>query len=61
MNELSANDVLDLIGSLAQHLREEGETDMRGVLNGIRVIKKELAAGKSREEIIDLFKEDNDE
>lgn len=61
MNELSANDALDLIRSLAQHFREEGETDMRGILNGVRVIKEQIAAGKSREEIIDLFNEDNDE
>lgn len=60
MNELSAKDVLDIIGSLVQHFRENGETDMRGILNGIRVIKEQIASGKSREDIIELFNEDCD-
>ena len=60
MNELSAKDVLDIIGYLVQQFRENGETDMRGILNGIRVIKEHIASGKSREDIIELFNEDCD-
>lgn len=60
MKELSVNDVLNLISTLAQHFREQGENDMRGVLNCIRLIREQIASGKSREEIIELFNEDCD-
>lgn len=60
MKELSVNDVLNLISTLAQDFREQGENDMRGMLNGIRLIREQIASGKSREEIIELFNEDCD-
>ncbi len=50
--ELTVQDVLALIEKRAQWCRENGESDMRNILNTIRGIKSDIAAGKTRDEIM---------
>jgi hypothetical protein len=52
MEELTAQDVLTLIKKRAQWCRENGESDMRNILNTIRGIEGDIAAGKTRDEIM---------
>lgn len=61
MNELTAHDVLKLLTDRAQWCRENGESDMRNILNTARHIKTMLADGKSREEILADFADDESE
>jgi uncharacterized protein (DUF433 family) len=61
MNELTALDVLKLLTDRAQQCRENGDSDMRNILNTARHIKTMLNDGKSREEILADFAEDEDE
>lgn len=60
MNELTVNDVLELVRKYAQQCRENGESDMRNILNCIRYIKDGIQSGKSREEIIGAWEEDDE-
>lgn len=52
MDQLTVQDVLTLIEKRAQWCRENGESDMRNILNTIRGIKSDIAAGKTRDEIM---------
>jgi hypothetical protein len=52
MEELTAQDVLTLIKKRAQWCRENGESDMRNILNTVRGIESDIAAGKTRAEIL---------
>jgi hypothetical protein len=52
MDQLTVQDVLTLIEKRAQWCRENGESDMRNILNTIRGIKSDIAAGKTRAEIL---------
>ena len=52
MDQLTVQDVLALIEKRAQWCRENGESDMRNILNTIRGIKSDIAAGKTRDEIM---------
>ena len=61
MNELTAQDVLKLLMDHAQRCRENGESDMRNILNVGRMIKAKLAEGKSREEIFAYLADDEEE
>lgn len=61
MNELTAQDVLKLMTDRAQWCRENGESDMRNILNTGRSIKAMLAEGKSREEILAYFVDDEED
>lgn len=61
MNELTAQDVLTLLMDRAQWCRENGESDMRNILNVGRMIKEKLAEGKSREEILAYLADDDEE
>ena len=58
MNELNANDVLKIIGKRAQSCREDGESDMRNIIDLVGFLRREIANGKSREEILNEFIED---
>ena len=60
MNELTVNDVLELVRKYAQQCRENGESDMRNILYCIRYIKYAIESGKSREEIIGAWEEDDE-
>lgn len=59
--KLTAEDVLKLIEDRAQWCRENGESDMRNILNTIRGIKGDMAEGKSRTEILAGFAEEEDD
>ena len=59
--ELTANDALDLVAKRAQECRENGDSDMRNILNYVRAIKPLVAEGKTREEIIAYFADDDDD
>jgi hypothetical protein len=61
MDQLTAHDVLNLITARAQWCRENGESDMRNILNTARLIKTMLEEGKSREEILSYLADDDDE
>ena len=62
MNDLTVDDVLKIIGDRAQWCRENGESDMRNILNTVRHIRNDIAAGKTREEILKSWEpEDEDE
>lgn len=61
MNELTAHDVLKLMTDRAQWCRENGESDMRNILNTGRSIRTMLSEGKSREEILAYFADDESE
>ena len=52
MNQLTAQDALDLIIDRAQDCRENGESDMRTIIGTARYLKQCIDNGKSREEII---------
>lgn len=61
MNQLTAVDVLKLISDRAQWCRENGESDMRNILNTVRIIKNMLNEGKTRNEVMDYFSDEEDE
>ncbi len=61
MSQLTVDDVLSLLSERAQWCRENGESDMRNILNTIRSIKTLISEGKSREDILDYFSDDDEE
>ena len=58
---MTAKDVLKLVTDRAQWCHENGESDMRNILNTTRSIKAMLAEGKTRDEILASFAEDDEE
>jgi hypothetical protein len=61
MSGLTADDALKLLADRAQWCRENGETDMRNILNTVHGIKSMIAEGKSRAEILEALGPDEDE
>lgn len=61
MDQLTAQDVLKLVADRAQWCRENGESDMRNILNTTRIIKTMLDEGKTRDEILAYYADDDDE
>lgn len=61
MEQLTVDDALKLLADRAQQCRENGDTDMRNILNTVRGIKSMISDGKSREEIIAAWGPDDDE
>jgi hypothetical protein len=61
MEQITALDVLQLVGDRAQWCRENGESDMRNILNTTRYLKSLIDAGKTRDEIMAEFADDEDE
>ena len=61
MDQLTAEDVLKLLADRAQQCRENGESDMRNILNTVRGIRAMIAGGKTRAEILADFAPDEDE
>lgn len=55
---LTAIDALKLVGDRVQWCRENGETDLRGILATIRGIQSMIDKGASREEILISFADD---
>ena len=58
MNEITVNDVLKIIKDEAQWCRENGESDMRNILNAVNYLQNQIDSGKSREEILVNFERD---
>lgn len=60
MNELTI-DVLNIIRNRAQWMREEGESDMRSIIYLVDGLKADIVNGKSIEEILSEFEEEDGE
>lgn len=60
MNEFTAIDVLKIIEQRAQFCRKNGESDMRNILDLVRFLRQGISSGKSREQIINEFVEDEE-
>jgi len=54
---LTANDALGIIAGYAQASRENGDSDMRIILNLVQEIKGLINEGKTRDEILNKFVE----
>lgn len=61
MEKLTATEALDLVAEQAQKCRENGESDMRNILNFVRAIKPLVAEGKTRQEISAYWGDDEDD
>ena len=61
MEQLTVDDTLKLLADRAQSCRENGDTDMRNILNTVRGIRSMIAEGKSRAEILTALGPDDDE
>ena len=61
MDQLTVDDALKLLADRAQRCRENGDTDMRNILNTVRGIKSMIAEGKTRAEILAALGPDDDE
>ena len=61
MNKLTVYDALTLIKDFAQRCRENGESDMRNILNFVRALERDYAKGMTRNDLLDLYTpEDSD-
>ncbi len=60
-NELTALDAIDILAARAQWCREEGESDMRNILNTASYLRSLIKDGKSRDEILAEFAEEDEE
>lgn len=61
MEQLTVEDTLKLLADRAQQCRENGDSDMRNILNAVRGIRTMIADGKSRAEILAAWGPDDDE
>jgi sigma54-dependent transcription regulator len=59
--QLNAADVLKLVFDRAQWCRENGESDMRNILHFVRSIRSLVAEGKTREEVLAYFADDDED
>ena len=57
-NELTVDDVLTMLGNLAQQCREMSEGDMRYITGRVRQVREMLNDGKTRAEILAAFDDD---
>lgn len=60
-DELTALDVLWLIGARVQWMRASGETDVRGIRDMCQGIERDLEAGKSRDQIVAYWDEEDED
>jgi hypothetical protein len=60
MTDLTANDALDIISRRAQSCRENGDSDMRSILYTANFVRQSIAEGKSREEILAEFVDEDE-
>ena len=58
---MTAIEALHIILDRAQYLRSEGESDMRSIIYLASGLIRDIEAGKSTEEIMQNFNEDEDE
>ena len=57
---LTVEDVLTMLGDLAQWCREEGEADMRYITQRVHSLREMVAAGKTRTEILATYGPDDE-
>ena len=60
MTQLTADQALAIVAKSAQQCRENGDSDMRNILNCVSGIRRMIAEGKTREEIVAYFSDDED-
>ncbi len=58
---MTAIEALHIVLNRAQYLRSEGESDMRSIIYLVSGLIRDIEAGKSTEEIMQDFNEDEDE
>lgn len=61
MNELTIIEALGIIRKRAQWMRREGESDMRSIIYLVDGLMADIIKGKSREEILSEFEEEDEE
>ena len=61
MNELTIIEALGIIRKRAQWMRQEGESDMRSIIYLVDGLMADITKGKSREEILSDFEEDEED
>lgn len=61
MSELTVLDAINILAEKAQWCRENGEVDMRNILRTAAVLRAMIDVGKSREEIMEAFDEDEED
>jgi ubiquitin C-terminal hydrolase len=61
MNELTIIEALGIIRNRAQWMRQEGESDMRSIIYLVDGLMADITKGKSREEILSDFEEEEEE
>ena len=59
--QLTVDDALTIIFNQAQWCRENGETDMRNILNCVRGLRSQIERGDTREVIIARYTEEEDD
>ena len=55
MNQLTVSDALLLVKAFAQSCRENGDADMRNILNFVRALERDYSKGMLRDELFDLY------
>jgi hypothetical protein len=60
-NEFTASDAINILAGKAQWCRENGEPDMRYIINTASLLRRMISEGKSREEIIEAFHDDEED
>jgi ubiquitin C-terminal hydrolase len=61
MNELTIIEALGIIRKRAQWMRQEGESDIRSIIYLVDGLMTDITKGKSREEILSDFEEEEEE
>ncbi len=61
MSDFTASDAINILAERAQWCRENGESDMRNILNTASILRRMIAEGKPREEIMEAFHEDEED
>ena len=59
-NTLTVEDVLKVIKDRAQDCRENGDSDMRNILNTVAFLRKSIKEGQPREEFLNEWYEDGE-
>ncbi len=59
MEQLTVIDALAIVAARAQWCRENGESDMRNILNTVSLVSRMVNEGKSRDEILAEFNDDD--
>ena len=61
MSEFTVLDAINVLAGKAQWCRENGESDMRNILHTASALRRMISEGKSRDEIMQYFHEDEED